>query len=117
MKITQEIPDVFAFRVVNSIMENFPEASRGCALKCIEWKYAACKFRFVDEETGKRYTVQRPQLLAAFALMFTDKWPKGLAKPPLSVDWETWEEWLCAGDAIDCDAFAQLACLGEVIYG
>lgn len=103
--------------VVHGIMENFPEASAGSALRCSHWRYAELKFAFQDDETGKRYDLDKAKLLAAFPLIFTDKWPKGCTAAPHVHDAETWDNWLCEADAVDFDAFAQLACLGEVIYG
>jgi hypothetical protein len=98
-------------------MENFPEASHGCALVCTRWKYDAWEFRFEDVETGIEYNLDKAKLLAVFPLMLFDKWPKGCTPPPASIDTEVWDDWLCNADAISFDAFAQLACLGEVIYG
>ena len=117
MSVTITIPDSVTESVVQGIMENFPEASSGCALVCIRWRYDDWKFRFEDTETDEVYDLNKAKLMAAFALLFTDKWPKGCTTPPASVTLEAWEEWLCQADATDFDAFAQLACLGEVIYG
>jgi len=103
--------------VVQGIMENFPEASSCCALRCVNWKYDAWKFRFEDLESGIEYDLDKTKLIAAFPLMLTDKWPKGCTQPPASTDPEVWDNWICQSDATDFDAFAQLACLGEVIYG
>ena len=117
MKIELEISDVIVEKVVKGIMENFPEASECCSLKCTKWKYEAWLYEFVDEED--RYTIGKKELLNVFPLIFTAKWPKGLTQPPITdlSNWETWNEWLCQCDATDFDAFVQLACLGEVIYG
>jgi hypothetical protein len=98
-------------------MENFPEASYGCSLKCTSWNYKTGYFVFYDLETDKPYSIDKTNLLKAFTLLFTDKWPKGCTPPPVSADPKTWNDWLCTCDAQDFDAFAQLACLGEVIYG
>ena len=117
MKIEVEIRDFLVETIVKSIMENFPEASSGCALGCIGWKYDAMKFTFQDFEDGKIYKLDKEKILAAFPLIFTDKWPKGCTKPPFSDSVEDWDNWLCQCDATDFDAFVQLACLGEVIYG
>lgn len=105
--------------VVKGIMENFPEASAGSALRCVEWHYDAWLFNFDDEETDITYKLDKSKLLAAFPLMLTDKWPHGCTPlpSPYNTDPEVWDNWLCQSDAIDFDAFAQLACLGEVIYG
>lgn len=115
MKI--QISNELTESTVRGIMDNFPEASHGCALRCIAWKYDEWSFRFLDEESGKEYRLEKADLLKAFPLIFTDKWPKGCIQPPASADTEAWDEWLCQCDATDFDAFAQLACLGEVIYG
>ncbi len=115
--MTITIPDPLIEHIVYSIMENFPEASGGCALRCTDWHYDAWKFTFEDGDNGKLYELDKAKLLAAFPLIFTDKWPKGCTRPPGSDSKEVWEDWLCDADATDFDAFAQLACLGEVIYG
>ncbi|HTB82226.1 MAG TPA: hypothetical protein VK742_01105 [Candidatus Sulfotelmatobacter sp.] len=119
MKITTtiEIPEPFIEKIVRGIMDNFPEASRGCTLVCASYKYEAMAFLFKDEESGTSYYLDRQKLLAAFPLLFTEKWPKGCTPPPISASWDDWENWLCQSDATDDDAFVQLACLGEVIYG
>jgi len=116
------LPDTLVETVVRGIMENFPEASNGCSLVCTKWKYDAWQFRFEDfeGERGQRHTeydLDKAKLLAAFPLIFTDKWPKGCTQPPASDNPEVWDDWLCQCDATDFDAFAQLACMGEVIYG
>ncbi len=115
--LTITIPADVIEQVVKDIMANFPEASAGCALCCIGWKYDEWRFRFEDGDSGKIHDLDKAKLLAAFPLMFTDKWPKGCTRPIASADAEAWNDWLCQADATDFDAFAQLACLGEVIYG
>lgn len=115
--VTITITDEIVQFVVDSIMSNFPEASHGCALRCTDWHYDQFRFTFEDGESGKTYKLNRDQINAAFPLMFTDKWPKGCTQPPGSNSKEVWDDWLCQADAQDFDAFAQLACLGEVIYG
>ena len=117
MKITTEIPDNVVETVVQSIMENFPEASQGSVLHCLGWKYKEMNFMFFDEETEKDYILDKTKLLATFPLLFTDKWPNGCTPAPLTADMDKWNDWLCQCDATDFDAFVQLACLGEVIYG
>src|SRR3954468_19499829 len=120
MKIIVEIPDAVVEGVVKSILDNYPEAGNGNSIKCVEWRYDEWTFKFHDEETGKNYTPSKAQLLNAFPLIFTDKWPKGCTKPPFTAETatkETFDEWLCQCDATDFDAFIQLVCLGEVIYG
>lgn len=115
--VTIKIPETTVKAVIKGIMDNFPEASNGCSLRCVGWHYKTLEFEFIDEESGKRYAVKEPELRKAFDLMFTDKWPKGCTQPLANVGAEAWEDWLCQADATDFDAFAQLACLGEVIYG
>lgn len=117
MKLSLNIPNKMVERIVMGIMENFPEAGHGNALKCTGWHYNQWKFDFIDTETGKEYHLDKPNLIKAFPLIFSDKWPKGCTQPPHSNNLETWEDWLCQCDATDDDAFVQLACLGEVIYG
>ena len=129
MKLELELPDELIKRIVASIMENFPEASSGNALRCADYRYfhtdleqtkltpGGPRFVFEDDEEGKKYIVGETELLAAFPLIFTDKWPKGCTKPPFSNEWEQWDNWLCQCDATDFDAFVQLVCIGEVIYG
>lgn len=114
--MTIEIPDELVEKIVRGIMDNFPEASVGCELRCVGWKYDTMEFEFIDGD-GKSFELYKARLLAAFPLMFTDKWPKGCINPPMSADWEAWGDWLGNSDATSFDAFAQLACLGEVIYG
>lgn len=117
MTLTIAIPDALVEKTVRGIMENFPEASNGCALQCTDWKYDAWLFLFEDGEDGQSYRLDKAKLLATFPLIFTDKWPKGCTQPPSVWTEETASEWLCQCDATDFDAFAQLTCLGEVIYG
>lgn len=118
MKIIIEISDELVKKVIRGIMDNFPEASSGSALRCTDWQYKTMRFDFVDVEENKIHKLDKAKLIADFPLMFTDKWPKGCTKLPVSrFTWEDMEEWLCQADAIDFDAFVQLACFGEVIYG
>ena len=109
------IPDQLIENVVRSMMDNMPEASQ--SYDCVNWKYKELDFRFVDYDTKKKHIVTKKMLLGAFPLLFTDKWPKGLLKPPYSEDEELWDEWLSQSDATSFDAFVQLAIEGEVIYG
>ena len=115
MKIIIEFPNDLINKIVDGIMENFPEAS--ATLQCIGWKYDQRKFTFVDSESGERYNLTEERLHRGFSLMFTNYWPKGCTRVPMSTDWETWDEWLCQSDATDFDAFVQLCCFGRVIYG
>lgn len=115
--ITISIPDSLVESTVKSIMENFPEASAGCAMMCTDYDYEGWHFEFHDGETGNKHTLDKAKLLGAFALLYSDKWPKGCTQPPASNNPEVWEDWLCQSDAQDADAFVQLAIFGEVIYG
>lgn len=115
--VTVTIPGQIVESTVKGIMENYPEADRGNSLYCIGWDYDNWKFTFVDGEEDKEYELTKEKLLTAFPLILTDKWPKGLTTPPASDSAERWDDWLCECDAGDFDAFVQLACFGEVIYG
>lgn len=116
--MTITIPDDVIEKVVRGILENFPEASRGSALCCTNWGYDKWDFDFIEvENDDKLHHPTKAEWMNAFNLLFTDKWPKGLTQPIARSDWESWEDWLCQADADDFDAFAQLACLGAVIYG
>jgi hypothetical protein len=115
MQIQITVPDSMVETVVRGIMENFPEAS--ATLTCTMWLSDKWLFNFFDQETGTTYLLNKAKLIAAFPLIFTDKWPKGCTQPPATADPEVWDNWLCQADATDFDAFVQLACFGEVIYG
>lgn len=116
MKITLEFPDDLVEKIIRGIMDNFPESS--ASLRCDRWKYDALEFEFVDDEDdGMTFTLDKAKLFATLPLIFTNKWPKGCTKPPGNTDPEEWNDWLSQADAIDHDAFVQLACFGEVIYG
>jgi hypothetical protein len=118
MNITLTLSDELIKTVIRGIMENFPEAS--ATLRCTGWKYNSLEFTFMDDGDDERteaFHLDETKLRAAFPLMFTDKWPKGCTPVPRSDVLDTWEEWLCQADATDFDAFVQLACFGEVIYG
>lgn len=109
IKVTDQEAEAF----VKSAFQNFPEASNGSALVCIGWKYELFIFKFMDQETGKKYTVTLPKAVKAFkkalALIAAGKLFIGVEAQDLLDDG--------AWDAIGFDALAQLACLGEVIYG
>ena len=106
--------------LARGIMENFPEASNGSSLVCHGWHYDDWVYTFIDEDEAKKYILDKPTLLAAVPLMFSDKWLPGLTPVPanlLDFDEGTIGDWLCQADATDFDAFIQLAIFGEVIYG
>jgi hypothetical protein len=117
LTITIELPDELVENTVKSILENYPEAGQGLALQCTRWKYDKWDYVFRDTETDKAYRLNKEQLVKAFPLIFTDKWPAMLPKPPTTAKPEAWDDWLCDCDAFAFDAYMQLVCLGEVIYG
>src|SRR4051812_18413136 len=115
--IELDIPDRIIESVVKGILENYPEAALGSCIQCIKWKYDDWQFEFIDSETGEKYSPTKDDFLKVFPSIFTAKWPKGCTRPPSSTEEEIWDEWLGQCDATDFDAFIQLVCLGEVIYG
>lgn len=120
--MTVQLSERVLMFLIKGIMENFPEASAGSSMRCYGWKYAAMQFDFQDSETGTEYRLEKVALLKAVPLLFSDKWPKGCTPlPNLNVSeakqMEALDDWLCQADAMDFDAFVQLACLGDVIYG
>jgi len=106
-----------AGRVIRGIMENFPEASQGSSLICRRWDYAAMDFTFFDCEEEKSHRLGSVDFGRAFGLLASDKWPRGCTPPPRANTWAVWQDWLGQADAMDFDAFVQLAIFGEVIYG
>jgi hypothetical protein len=119
MKISKTIVLDFApelvSKITDSIMENFPECSS--SLRCVTWRYSDRRFHFEDDDEGSLIKVTGEMLDNTFPLLYTNKWPKGCRPPPFSADWDDWDDWLCQCDATDFDAFIQLVCFGEVIYG
>ena len=126
MEIKVPIEDTLVEKIVRGIMDNFPEASAGSALRCVGWRYDDMRFVFqdceADEPAKGNHTLTKEVLMAAFPLLFTNKWPKGCTPvPEVSTDKvnseREWDDWLCAADATDFDAFVQLAIFKDVIYG
>lgn len=123
LTITIEIGGEMIEKIIRGMMQNFPEASDGSTMRCVSYRYpdnrplSEWQFEFEDGETGKTYKLGKEELCKAFPLLFSDKWPKGCTQPPRSCHMDDWDNWLCDADAIDFDAFVQLACFGEVIYG
>lgn len=115
MNITINISDARVEAIVKSLMENCPEAS--ISMQCEKYGYEKWDYRFRDYEDGKLYKLDKAKLVAAFPLMYSDKWPGGLPKPPLSDTDAAWDSWELSTDADTTDALIQLACFGEVIYG
>lgn len=118
------ITDDLIEEVLRSSFSNYPEAGGPNAIKCIGWKYSdkrpfsEWELTFIDtEEDEKEYIVREAEMRKAFELMFTDKWPKGCTQPPRTDKKDDWDEFMSQCDNTDHDALAQLACLGEVIYG
>lgn len=111
------IPKLLAEQLVVGIMENYPEAGQGCALQCTHWIYSQNRFEFEDTEDGTLHTLTEKELLEAVPLMFTEAWPRGCTPLPAVLTEESVENWLCQADAIDFDAFVQLAIIGKVVYG
>jgi hypothetical protein len=117
MQITIKIPEQAVAQLINGIMQNYPEAGAGNALRCTHWKYDQNIYEFADEESGKAYTLKLTDFVCALKLMYSAAWPKGCTPPPAIFSEEAVDNWLCQADATDFDAFVQLAALGEVIYG
>jgi hypothetical protein len=92
MDITISIPDSLVESTINSIMENFPEASYGHVLQCNAFNYDGSRFGFLDVEEDHHYTLDKTKLIAAFPLLFSDKWPKGCTQPPANANPEKWDD-------------------------
>ncbi len=121
--INVTISDATIEQAIRDTFANYPEANSSNALQCQRWRYrdneplSKWKLDFVDTEDGKKYSIGEAEMRKAFELAYTDKWPAGLIKPPISDKKEDWDDWLSMADNTYHDALAQLACLGEVIYG
>ena len=76
------------------------------------------KVKIYDEEQDKNLVVTKEQLLRGIDIMAT-KWPKGCTplKAGMFSNEKVLNDWLCASDSVDYDAFIQLAIFGEVVYG
>lgn len=57
MKLEIEIPDEKVEQFAKDLMENYPEASAGNSLKCIQTLYNLGRFKFIDDETGKEHII------------------------------------------------------------
>jgi hypothetical protein len=114
MQLTINIPDSLVETVVKGLMENMPECST--SMRCLSWGYDKWAYKFEDDD-GKLHTLGKVELLATFPLLFTDKWPKSFPSPPISDNAQAWDQWLCDCDADCIDAYVQLACFKEVVYG
>lgn len=108
---TQSSFDLFAAE----IWANMPEASSGSALACVGYNYGAWKFTFQDIEgdsPGRYHYTDKGRCLAAVALFMIMK-IQGEFKGIEVADMKDAGDY----DAIAVDAIAQLAVLGEVVYG
>lgn len=96
------------------IFGNFPEASRGSSLQCVGYSYKNFRFTFLDVETegAKRVTVGKDEILPALAAFIGMK-VQGFLKGISVSDFTDAGEY----DAEAADAIAQIAVLGEVVYG
>ena len=112
-----ELSKEHVIEIVSSMMENYPEAGQGSVMECYAWDYETNTFSFCDTEERANYELTQEKLIATFPLIKSDKWPKGCTPPPKREEVEEWRVWLCHADAQDFDAFVQLCCHGEVIYG
>lgn len=116
MKIEIEIPDEKIEMFAKDIMENYPEASEGNCLKCVQHLYNIGRFTFIDNDTGKEYVVLRGDIAKA-----VPKFIEGVLKNRWKFDGITANNIfeLDAGDydGYSIDAIVQLAVFGDVIYG
>lgn len=106
--------------IIRHIVENYPEASAGNSLRCTKFNYDALEFEFADGESEKTYTLKAEDWNRALDLLLDvpHKWPRGCTpQPSRAFNTEQWDDWFCRIDAMDVDAFCQLAVFGEVIYG
>ena len=115
MKIEIDIPDEKLRKLANDIMENYPEYSSSY-LQCVSWKYKEGKFKFINDEDGKTYTVTTEQVEKALPKfiqgVFENKWKFcGLsADNILEFDAGDW-------DADIIDGVVQLVIFNDIIYG
>jgi hypothetical protein len=94
------------------ICQNMPLPS-GYAFHCPGWDYEKMIFDLVDNETGKKYTLNRPKILGALAAYVVMKIQGEL--PGIIIDGPFSDP--CSYDSESLDAIIQLAVFGEVIYG
>jgi hypothetical protein len=116
MKIEIEIPDENLEKLAKDIMENYPEASEGNCLKCVQYQYNIGRFVFVDDETGKEHIVFTKDVAKAIP-----KFIEGVLKNKWKFDGITANNIMSldAGDydGYSIDAVVQLAIFGDVRYG
>lgn len=98
--------------LIKGLMENYPEASAGNCLKCIQYDYKRMLFVFHDEETGKRHPVNMENLQKGFKVLLnlalTGRYNN--FQNAALYDGGSW-------DSIDIDALVQCTVFGKVIYG
>lgn len=101
-------------QLIKSMMENYPEASNGNSLTCIEYNYNKMVFIFIDEETDKLHTVNmlslKKGLKKLLKIIEEGKYFNCGVVPHLLSEGYNY-------DAQDCDALVQCVLFGKVIYG
>lgn len=99
--------------LIDDIMASYPEAGQ-YQMRCLSWNYKACSFLFIDETTGKKYSLSRHKLERAFKRLMQDIMAGKL--PGLGITLDNFQD---AGnwDCYASDALIQMACLGDVVYG
>ncbi len=119
---SKELPVVRGFtadqeeKFVRSCYENFPEYAQ-YAFRCEDWHYKPFIFKFVDTETGKKYTIDLGDALVGFRLFVKAMDENKLPGLGLSAGYLDPEDGPGEIDAYALDAMLQFAILGEVIYG
>lgn len=115
MKLELEIPDEKIKALAKDIMDCYPEYSSP-TLQCVSWKYKDGKFKFVDVEEDKEYTVTIDDVSKAIPIfiigVMEGKWKFCGLSPDniLELDAGNW-------DADIVDAVVQIAIFKDVIYG
>lgn len=95
------------------ICQNLPDYSQ--SLVCVSYKYEQCIYKFFDEETGERHTVDRAKLEdAAKALL--ENWPAWFPPMPTSLTDDSADLFCCNADADVVDYVIQLAIFKEQVY-
>ena len=121
MDLAIQIPETLIETLIKSVMENCPECSS--SLTCVGWKYEECKYKFVDDEDGQKYTIQYPELRKGFEVLMklasegkfhNEGWD---VTPLLNPTKENFDNWACNWDAGVVDALIQCAIFQDVIYG
>jgi len=115
IEISISMPETEFDQLIDDIMAGYPEAGSGNCLKCTDFKYKTCTFKFTDVETDKKYTVERPKLRIALKQMIEDLFKgelPGIGQYVLQ-DFKEAGNW----DAYAADALVQYAIFEKVIYG